>query len=146
MVRVVTGETAPPATCLGCGQVRVGRPYARVCRRKLRSHLVAVCGEAGVSFVAGDVTAVDAEAGGGVAYLECTAAPPIQARCHRGAASPGRRGRDSSLRLTWPGKPPAAVPCHSSMLCIPAPPSATMRRNITMVDMVWCSRQVLRHS
>lgn len=66
--------------CLLGGQVRVGRPYARVCRRKLRSHLVAACRDAGVAFVAGDVSKVDAQAAGAAASLTCSGGAAIQAR------------------------------------------------------------------
>mmetsp|Transcript_17062 Transcript_17062/g.50951 ORF Transcript_17062/g.50951 Transcript_17062/m.50951 type:complete len:580 (+) Transcript_17062:168-1907(+) len=61
-------------------EVRVGRPYARVCRRKLRSHLVAACRDAGVAFVAGDVSKVDAQAAGAAASLTCSGGAAIQAR------------------------------------------------------------------
>lgn len=44
--------------------MRVGRGYGRVCRRRLREHLLQRCSEAGVLFVPGDVTAVDPPSGG----------------------------------------------------------------------------------
>ena len=36
-------------------QVRVGRGYGRVSRRKLREHLLRVCSESGVAFMSAEV-------------------------------------------------------------------------------------------
>jgi hypothetical protein len=50
----------PCATCFfGEGDpVTIDRPYGRVCRRKLRAHLLGICSKAGVTFLPGDVTAI----------------------------------------------------------------------------------------
>lgn len=48
---------------------RVGRPYGRVCRRRLRARLLERCAAAGVRFLAADVEAVQPDAGGATTTL-----------------------------------------------------------------------------
>lgn len=63
-------------------EVRVGRAYGRVCRRRLRAHLLRRCADAGVRFLAGEVEGVDtANAGGGGGG----GAPPAAVRVRGGA-------------------------------------------------------------
>jgi lycopene epsilon-cyclase len=49
----------------------VGRSYGRVCRRRLREHLLARCAAAGVRYLEGEVAAVAAEPDGARATLTC---------------------------------------------------------------------------
>ncbi|KAK9814677.1 hypothetical protein WJX72_009604 [[Myrmecia] bisecta] len=42
-------------------EVRVGRAYGRVCRRRLREHLLQKCQASGVQFLAGEVVDIDAD-------------------------------------------------------------------------------------
>jgi hypothetical protein len=63
-------------------QVRIGRRYARVCRRRLRDHLVSACRKAGVKFVSGDVSDVEAASSDFTTRLTCSSdtVPSVQAR------------------------------------------------------------------
>jgi hypothetical protein len=63
-----------------------------VCRRKLREHLVQQCAAAGVRFLAGEVSGVDAAASGASARVLCSSGSMVQTR--------------------WPAKP-TAIACPS---------------------------------
>ena len=63
-----------------CSQVRIGRRYGQVCRRKLREHLVQQCAAAGVRFLAGEVSGVDAAASGASARVLCSSGSVVQTR------------------------------------------------------------------
>jgi len=64
-----------------------------VCRRRLRAHLVQQCADAGVRFVAGEVSDVDAAAKDASARIKCSDGRALQARC----LFPGQE----SLSLVW---------------------------------------------
>lgn len=62
-------------------EVRVGRPYGRVCRRALREALLARCTAAGVRFLPGEVTSLDPTPAGDAVTLELAGGvPPVSAR------------------------------------------------------------------
>ena len=61
-------------------QVRVGRSYGRVCRRRLRDKLLSRCVAAGVSFLAAEVAGVKAEAPASSATLLCVDGSVIRSR------------------------------------------------------------------
>lgn len=44
------------------GEVRIGRAYGRVCRRRLRAHLLEQCAARGVQYLAAEVHAIDTSA------------------------------------------------------------------------------------
>ena len=50
--------------------MRVGRPYGRVCRRRLREHLLGRCAAAGVRYLDAEVTAAACEDGQQAASLQ----------------------------------------------------------------------------
>lgn len=60
--------------------MRIGRRYGQVCRRKLREHLVQQCAAAGVRFLAGEVSDVDATAAGASARVICSSGSAVQTR------------------------------------------------------------------
>eukprot|EP00877_Chromochloris_zofingiensis_P005408 jgi/Chrzof1/14869/Cz09g18310.t1_LCYE[v5.2] len=64
----------PDAVCyFGEGnQVNVGRAYGRVCRRRLRQHLVDLCKSAGVQYLATEVTDICKSADNTTAYVTCS--------------------------------------------------------------------------
>ena len=70
-----------------CSQVRIGRRYGQVCRRKLREHLVQQCAAAGVRFLAGEVSGVDATASGATARVICSSGSVVQTRWALGQAT-----------------------------------------------------------
>lgn len=51
-----------------------------MCRRKLREHLVQQCAAAGVRFLAGEVSGVDAAASGASARVLCSSGAMVQTR------------------------------------------------------------------
>ena len=61
-------------------QMKVGRPYGRVCRRKLREKLVGICREAGVTFLAGEVEAITPTADERTSRVSVQGGPVISAR------------------------------------------------------------------
>ncbi|CAD7696972.1 unnamed protein product [Ostreobium quekettii] len=65
-------------------EVRVGRGYGRVCRRRLRQHLLEVCRSegigGGVAFHEGLVDAVDSERGSDTSTLRCKDGSEVRAR------------------------------------------------------------------
>ncbi len=61
-------------------EVRVGREYGRVCRRKLRAHLLGACEEAGVRFMAAEVTGVELAADGASSSVVTAAGQTLSAR------------------------------------------------------------------
>ncbi|KAJ9517000.1 hypothetical protein QJQ45_027358 [Haematococcus lacustris] len=72
----------PDASCFfGEGKpVRLGRGYGRVSRRKLREHLVAMCAEAGVAFLAAEVDSLQVAVGGGSTTLSMLHGGQLRAR------------------------------------------------------------------
>ena len=50
-------------------EVRVGRSYGRVCRRKLRARLLQRCNEHGVRFLAGEVASITCQEGASASRL-----------------------------------------------------------------------------
>ncbi|GBF93614.1 chloroplast lycopene epsilon-cyclase precursor [Raphidocelis subcapitata] len=67
--------TFPDAQCwFGEGhEVRVGRAYGRVSRRKLRARLTSLCANAGVAYLADEVTAIETPDGPGASSRLATA-------------------------------------------------------------------------
>lgn len=61
-------------------EVRVGRPYGRVCRRELRRHLLAQCASAGVKFLAAEVTDIQVTPAGDSVQLATAAGAQVSAR------------------------------------------------------------------
>ena len=61
-------------------QQRVGRRYGRVCRRKLREHLLARCAAAGVRYLEGEVASVSAEPDSTRATLTCRDGTAVRTR------------------------------------------------------------------
>jgi hypothetical protein len=72
----------PRATCFfGEGQpVQIERPYGRVCRRKLRAHLLDVCRTAGVTFLPGDVTAITVDDAAQTSHITTREGDKLSAR------------------------------------------------------------------
>ncbi len=61
-------------------QQRVGRSYGRVCRRRLRQHLLAQCAAAGVQYLEGEVASVNAEPESARATLTCRDGTAVRTR------------------------------------------------------------------
>ena len=59
----------------------MGRSYGRVCRRRLRGHLLERCAAAGVRYLEGEVASVAAEADGARATLTCRDGTAVRTRC-----------------------------------------------------------------
>jgi Lycopene cyclase protein len=59
----------------------VGRAYGRVCRHRLRDHLLSKCKDNGVMVVVGEVDKIEAEHGSIRTAIRCTDGTTVQARC-----------------------------------------------------------------
>ncbi|KAG1669050.1 hypothetical protein FOA52_003968 [Chlamydomonas sp. UWO 241] len=75
-------KTWPDAVCyFGEGEeVRVGRPYGRVGRRKLREHLLFECSRAGVTFMDAEVDGVKVVEDGKMTKVSTSGGPDLSAR------------------------------------------------------------------
>ena len=80
----------------------------RVCRRRLRAHLLRECSRAGVKFLAAEVTAIDAEQGAGSVRMTLDTGATLSSRCGqcRGAAPMHHVGRSVLLEPNSPASPP----------------------------------------
>jgi lycopene epsilon-cyclase len=56
------------------------RGYGRVSRRKLREHLLAICKEAGVQFLAGDVSSISVNPDGQSSSITTTTGVQLEAK------------------------------------------------------------------
>ena len=61
-------------------EVRVGRSYGRVCRRKLRARLLQRCKEHGVRFLAGEVASITCKEGASASRLSLQDGTMLSAR------------------------------------------------------------------
>ena len=67
-------------------EVRVGRAYGRVCRRRLRKQLLQDCADAGVAFFPAEVEDIQAQAGAQLTSLRCAGGAVVRCRWEAGRA------------------------------------------------------------
>lgn len=62
-------------------EVKIGRQYGRVCRRKLRKHLLQRCQDNGVQFLAGMMDDLETEQTSDTARIHLADGQVVQSRC-----------------------------------------------------------------